>query len=338
MGEDLVRVSPQEAAEEYLAHRRLELAESSIGSYARRLRPFVQWCKEQGIESLADLTTRDLKRYMLWLKSQDVSPSTVRNRAMTLYGMLDYCEGHLAPPDIADDVDIPTLSKSEQTSDTKLADDQAAALLKYYRENHFGSRSHALITILWHVGCRRGALRSLDLEHYHSADAYLEFEHRPDTGLPLKNAEESERAVKLAEWACAVLDEYINRHRNDVRDANGLDPLVTSQRGRPGVETLTQWTYDATLPCVHSACPHGNDPADCQWARHNHTSKCPSSRSPHQLRTGAITYMLDQGIPVEVVAKRVDAKPETIRRFYDKATTLAEMDRRKHYFSDMEEP
>ncbi|MFW5978084.1 MAG: hypothetical protein ACOCP2_02465, partial [Halohasta sp.] len=41
--------------------------------------------------------------------------------------------------------------------------------------------------------------------------------------------------------------------------------------------------------------------------------------SPHPIRTGAITYLLNQGWPPEDVSERVDATVETIEQHYDKA-------------------
>lgn len=51
----------------------------------------------------------------------------------------------------------------------------------------------------------------------------------------------------------------------------------------------------------------------------NHASKCPSSRPPHDIRTGSITWMLNLGWPPEDIAERVNADIETIEQHYDKA-------------------
>ncbi|MDB9264438.1 hypothetical protein PN424_17595, partial [Halorubrum ezzemoulense] len=46
---------------------------------------------------------------------------------------------------------------------------------------------------------------------------------------------------------------------------------------------------------------HNTQVVDCEYTEFKHASKCPSSRSPHRIRTGAVTWMLNAGIPPEVV-------------------------------------
>ena len=98
-----------------------------------------------------------------------------------------------------------------------------------------------------------------------------------------------------------------------------ISPLLASSRGRPVANTLRAWCYNATQPCLHSECPHGKSRESCEWTRIQHGSKCPSSRSPHPIRTGAITYLLNAGWPPEDVAERVNSSVETIEQHYDKA-------------------
>ena len=46
-------------------------------------------------------------------------------------------------------------------------------------------------------------------------------------------------------------------------------------------------------------------------------SKCPSSASPHDIRSAAIMRMLDSDIPPGNVAERVNATQEVISQHYD---------------------
>jgi len=123
--------------------------------------------------------------------------------------------------------------------------------------------------------------------------------------------------VAIPERVCAILDEYVANHRLDVYDDHGRRPLLTSQVGRGSRGGVRGWMYLATVPCLHSPCPHGNEPETCDFLGYSKASKCPSSRSPHQVRTGSVTWQLNRGIPIERVAERVNTSVEVLRRHYD---------------------
>lgn len=145
------------------------------------------------------------------------------------------------------------------------------------------------------------------------------FRHRPETGTPLKIKMAGERPVGLHLKTAEALKTYIREHRYHKRDDYGRQPLLSTLRGRPSGSSVRTWSYLATLPCQHGPCPHGKDPDECDWTEYVHSSNCPSSRSPHPIRTGAITWILNQGWPPEDVAERVNADVRTIESHYDKA-------------------
>lgn len=72
-------------------------------------------------------------------------------------------------------------------------------------------------------------------------------------------------------------------------------------------------------------------PSDCPL------SKYPSSRSPRQVRTGSITWQLNRGIPIEVVAERVNTSVRMLKRYYDQPTRLEELEeRRREHVDELE--
>jgi hypothetical protein len=133
---------------------------------------------------------------------------------------------------------------------------------------------------------------------------------------------------------CDVVDEYLAGERHDVYDDYGREPLLASTVGRPSTNAVRAWTYLATVPCLYTECPHGNERATCEYVDYNHASKCPSSRSPHQVRTGSITWQRNRGVPADVVSRRVNSSVRVIEEHYDKPNEIEEMEKRRRQFLD----
>lgn len=319
---DPADLTPREAAQRYLRRRRPDSTESSIHGWEYRLKLFVEWCESVGIQTVGQLRGYDMDEYYE-LRSAEIAPATLEGEMWTLKMFSGFLEDLGAVEDgLADSVRIPDLDPEDRSSDTKLHTDAALALLKYYRksEQEYGTRPHAFLELAWMTGARQGGLRALDLQDVHLGEKpYVDFRHRPETGTPLKNKLRGERPVALNAEIADVLREYQRNHRYDVHDDHGRQPLLASAQGRPGENTLRVWSYLATQPCLHGPCPHGKERETCLWTEYAHASKCPSSRSPHQIRTGAITWFLNRGWPPEDVAERVNATVKTIEQHYDKA-------------------
>lgn len=92
--------------------------------------------------------------------------------------------------------------------------------------------------------------------------------------------------------------------------------------------------YLATVPCLHGPCPHGEDPETCEYLEYTKASQCPSSRSPHQVRTGSITWQLNREIPIERVAERVNTSVRTLKRHYDQPSTREAFEERRREYVD----
>ncbi len=143
--------------------------------------------------------------------------------------------------------------------------------------------------------------------------------------------------MSINETVCDVLDAFIVRERSEKRDEFGREPLFSGRQGRPSDSTVRAWAYLGTQPCLCGPCPHGRQKHSCEYLERNHASKCPSSRSPHQIRTGSITWHRDRGVPMEITAERVNASPDVIERFYDKASHVEKMEnRRRSYVQNLD--
>lgn len=336
-------LTPREAMERWLDKQRVEKRESTVSSYLYRLKLFVEWCEDNGIESMRDLSGWSLETYETNRRSKNPEPITLNKEFGTLRQFLEYCARvEVADEDLPERLNVPEVSKGQRDSDVKLASADARALLEYYRQDtgEHGTRDHALLELIWHTGARAGAIAGLDTQDVREADdgtRYLTFHHRPDTGTPLKNGIDGERAVMLTDAVWGVLDAYLEHERRDVEDEFGRRPLLYSRVGRPKPGTIRDWVYLATQPCVHTECPHGRERSSCDWTAYSSASQCPSSRAPHHVRTGAITWMRNRGTPVEVVSERVNSGVDTIEEHYDKADPVDEMlHRRKQWTAGLD--
>lgn len=336
--------SPEEftisqACERFLEDKRVDVAEATVTDYKYRLEQFAAWCADQGIETVSDLTPFHIDEFRRY-RARSLAPTTLKGQMVALNQLFQYLERIDAVDGLSDAVQIPDVDKRDQTSDVHLAADDAKELLNHYRNTpgEGNERRHAFLELAWNTGARMGGIRGLDIDDYdrESEGGTLRFRHRPSTGTPLKNKDDGERVIRISEPVCKVLDKYIETDRTERRDQYGRNPLLCSRQGRPGETTLRGWSYLVTQPCCYMACPHGFERPTCEYRKRNQASGCPSSRSPHQIRSGSITWQLDQGIPLEIVAERVNATADVIRRFYDKSSKFQRMQRRAPYTSDLD--
>ncbi|WP_435093457.1 tyrosine-type recombinase/integrase [Halorubrum sp. N11] len=334
-------MSVRKAAQRYLRRRRADATEATVKSWKYRLKLFVEWCEGIGLDHVGQLRGYDIDEYYE-IRSAKVAPATLEGEMWTMRMFAEYLEQIDAVEDgLSDSVRIPDINPEDRADETSLSTPAAMRLIEYYRasEQDCASRAHAFLELAWYTGARQSGLRALDVRDLNARfdedeQSWVEFRHRPDTDTPLKNNRRGERPVGVPDEVARVVSEYVRENRFDTRDDHGRKPLIASAKGRPTENTVRVWSYGATQPCVAGGCPHDKDPDTCEWTQYANLSKCPSSRSPHPIRTGSITWQLNQGIPPEVVAERVDATVKTIENHYDWAS---KEDRWRRYRDRMEQ-
>lgn len=329
---DAADLSIEECLQRFFAKRQADSTDRTLRSYRSRLTRFEDWTAEQDIQRMGDLDPWHIDQYDLSRREDDLAPTTIKGNLTTLRVFLKYARDIGAVDDaVVEAVSVPSLDPHQEKSSKRLNADDARDALSFFRgsQAYFGVPMHASLEVTWHTGARMSGLRALDLGDYDSEDRSLSFKHRPQTGTGLKNKLEGERLVGLSADVCSALDAYIARERSDKRDDNGREPLFAGRQGRASFSTLRAWSYQASQPCLWTECPHGKRRPTCEWTERTHASKCPSSRSPHAVRTGSITWQLNQGMDIERVAVRVNAAPSTIRRYYDAATDREEFEERR---------
>ncbi|GAA0665464.1 tyrosine-type recombinase/integrase [Natronoarchaeum mannanilyticum] len=334
MSDELQPLAPEAAVDLYLDSRRDEVTSETLTSHKYRLKMFVEWCEENSITNINDLSGRDLHAYRVDRRDDgELKPVTLRGQLSTLRAFLRFCASVDAVPEgLASKVLLPTLSESDRASETKLDPERAEHILEYVSRYQYASRTHVVFALLWRTGIRTGSIRALDMGDFYPEEQALELVHRPETGTPLKNKQNAERMVALDGRLIRMLEEYIDGPRHDKTDEYDREPLVTTQQGRPAASTIRDTIYRITRPCtVGKECPHDRDPDDCPAMETRSSSRCPSSRSPHDIRSGAITAHLLEDVPVEIVSERCDVSRDVLDRHYDRRTEREKMEQRRDH-------
>lgn len=357
---DLEPMSPREAREHWL-DRQEEKADSTIRSYKDRTIHFIRFCDEHGIEDLNNITTRHIKQYESERMEKGVTESTKKNEWGTLARMLKHAvELNAVLPEIPEAVDVPELSKSERVNTERLPAQRALEILENLERFQYASREHVSVMLFWRTTMRLGAVHGLDLRDLYLEDDDLERlrrrliedgytrkvvdgvidnaetpflfpRHRPETGTTLKNGVEGERVINISESTAQVLEDYISVNRADIEDEHGRRPLLSSKKGggRLADSSIRNWMYVLTQPCnFGDPCPHDRDPEECEAREHGRGNKCPSSMSPHKIRTGSYTWHRDKGWPRRDLEEKANTSLDEV---YDQPFELNRgMSRRQH--------
>lgn len=313
-------LSIPEAVDLFIRRKQTDWKGETERTYRRDLGLFEEYADERDIEALDDLTRWNVGAFTDYLLDKDYARVTVAGRQKTAKTWLKYLEGQgLLPLGYHLAIETLKLDDDEETSDQQLAPEDARRLLSFYRESAEwrGTRRHAVFEVIWHVGCRSSGLRALDLDDYNPDTGDLKFRNRPETDTRLKRGKSHERNATLSEKPMEVLNLYLARERSDIRDDHGRKPLFPTRQGRPVRGTVRGWMYLATQPCMAVECPHGKRRPNCEYVPRDKASSCPSTRPPHAIRRGSITWQRNLGFDADTVASRAAATPDVIRRYYD---------------------
>ncbi len=147
---------------------------------------------------MGEVSGWDIDQFARYRRGLGVAPTTIYGQMVALRKLLRYCARiGVIDEELPEKVEIPEVSADDETSDIKLATEDAEALISYYRDSRgcYGTVGHAVIEVLWNTGCRLSGLRALDLDDYDAEKQYLRFIHRPQTGTALKKKANGERCV-----------------------------------------------------------------------------------------------------------------------------------------------
>lgn len=330
-------LTPEDAVDMYVEHRRPDLSEKSIQNHRYRLDTFVEFCEERGITNLNELDARDLNRYRAWRREDGISPITLRSNLATLRVFLEFAAQIDAVEEgMRERVVLPEVEPEDEARDVKLNEERAGKILEYLDRFEYATRSHVIFGVLWHTGIRLGSLRAFDVSDFDADERYLRLRHRPETGTPLKNGKAANRVIAVGDYWVEVLADYIAHNRDAVEDAHGRRPLITSKHGRLSETPIRDTVYRWTRPCVvGEGCPHDRDPETCEAMTSKTANECPSSRSPHGIRRGSITKTLRDGTPEAVVSERMNVSGDILDQHYDRRTEREKMELRREHLNEV---
>jgi integrase len=332
-------IHPETAVELYLNDRESELSKRSQYGHKSRLGHFIRWCDEQDIENINQLSGRDLHRFRLWRRSDgDLAPISEKTQMDTLRVFIRWCATiDAVPSDLHAKVVSPSMSDEDEAKDVMVDSEVAEKILNYLSSYEYASARHVCFLLMWQALLRRGAVRALDVRDYDADEMSIEVKHRPGTDTPIKNKTRGERFIALNDETCAVLDDWLADQRPDMEDKYGREPLLASSQGRLHVTTIQNYVYSVTTPCMFTdGCPHDRDMQQCDAAEvRTGASKCPSTRSPHSVRRGAITHWLSSDVPEPIVGARANVSTEVLNKHYDRRTERKKMEQRRKYLEDI---
>ncbi|MCQ4334663.1 tyrosine-type recombinase/integrase [Natronomonas sp. F2-12] len=326
---DLEPIQPRAAQELYLEHKGNQCSDTTVRSHKYRLNYFVEWCDENDIDNMNDLSGRNIHEFRLWRKSDgDLNKISMQTQMSTLRVFLNWCGTiEAVDPDLYSKVLVPEVRGEEEQRDVLLDAEHAEEILQYLTKYHYASREHTLFALLWETGMRIGAVRSLDLRDVDREDRCLKLAHRPDEGTTLKNGQSGERLVAISSELADLLEDYIENTRSEITDDHSRDPLLPGKTGRLSRSTIRRIVYEITAPCyLDKECPGCKDSRD---------AKCPEAVNPHAIRRGSITHFLTQDVPVEVVGDRMDVSRKVLEKHYDRRPAEVKLEQRRRYLDNI---
>ena len=323
---ELRDVPPSEALQMYLAQKKQDCSKNTVNSHASRLSFFTEWCDTEGIEHLHELDGYDLQRYRLdrFGGDDDYSDYTIKGQLHTLRVFIRYCESiEAVEQGLSEKVQVPGEVAGTSQRGKVIEHDRAIQILQYLDKYEYATQTHVCCHLMWYCAIRVGTVHSIDVGDLDLDEGQIRIRHRPSEDTRLKNGTEAERVISIRPETVSLLSDYIDTHRDEVKDEHGRRPLVTTKHGRAARKTIRNWSYGATRPCLLSGdCPHDTTPEECDAARNvNKAHACPDAESTHAWRRGSISWHLREGTSKTVVGDRANVSTGVLEKHY---STLSE--------------
>lgn len=326
---DLEPIEPRTARELFLDYKANNCADSTVYNLRYRLKPFVEWCEENDVDNLNDISGRDVQTYRLWRKeTSDINKVTMRMHMSSLRVFLKWAASiEAVDENLYDKILVPRVSPEEKQRDEKLDAERAEKILEYLSKFEYASKEHVLIALLWETGIRIGSANSLDVKDVDFEKGRLRLAHRPEEGTRLKNGQGGERLIAISSDLAKALADYIDEKRIPIEDEHGRQPLLTTRQARMSRATMRRIVYRVTAPCFF------DEPcADCATTK---DERCGDAVSPHAIRRGSITHYLSEDVPIDVVSDRMNVGRKTLEKHYDRRSEEVKVEQRREHIESI---
>lgn len=132
-------IAPEEAVGLYLRDRRTELAEETIESYGYKLTRFVEWCEQEDIDNLNELSGRYLLEFKQ-SRSEHLNPVSLKGQLDTLRAFIRFCESiDAVETDLHNKVLSPTLNQGNRERDVLVKPETATNVLQHLSRFDYAS-------------------------------------------------------------------------------------------------------------------------------------------------------------------------------------------------------
>jgi|GEM_PF-2407517 len=323
----------------------------SKNTFIRYRDTVTDFLETQGVTDLMAVTPREVNRYNQVMNQRNYARTTRDLNLATLEAFFKWAETEWRAPREdrisetisakRDDLDVGGDEKSRAGDDNhRISTKRAEEIIGQLAEYEYASRRMVEFLLIYHIGCRKSALLSINCSDVKPERGIIEIRNRPEeSGVRLKRGNKGERDVNIASGVMNVVTDYIEEKRVEPRD--GSDALLTSWAGRIDDSTLYRDITGLTKcgECryrdvmdeetlvkyqMRSDKPDPDDRLTNQDASH-----CPHAIGCHDLRRVAITRMRDEGVSWDTISGRVNATVQMLKDHYDSPTHAQAADRRR---------
>ena len=141
-------ITPADAVQMYLDDRKRDCQQATVKGHRSRLNFFVDWCTEQGIDNMNDISARDLHEFQVW-RREDLNVVSERTQMSTLRVFIKWCETIDAVPEgLFNKINVPNVPQGEGSREKTLHADRVEEIVEYLGTYEYATVEHVTWLIL----------------------------------------------------------------------------------------------------------------------------------------------------------------------------------------------